>query len=80
MRRQTHSEGQEDTPYIGGQLTEPPDYSKADFLKRGGEANVAREADQSLAHLVMRHLGFMVTLHNSVLTARTAPSGQLKAS
>lgn len=69
LTRTMYGEGQEDTVYIGGWLTD----SHADTQKGGGEADVEMEAVQVAAYLGICGDNTMLTYHKSVLTARLAP-------
>lgn len=69
LTRTMYGEGQEDTVYISGQLTD----SQADTQKGGGEADVEREAVQVAAYLGVCGDSGMFTRHKSVLTARIGP-------
>ena len=59
--------------YISGQKAHRTLALPLANLHGGGEVDVAREDYQSLTHFVMRDMGAVLTLHNSMLTARQAP-------
>lgn len=69
LTRTMYGEGQEDTVYISGQLTD----SHAKTCNGRGEADVEREAVQAAAYLSVCGGNDMFTDHNSVLTARIGP-------